>query len=95
MMVRKIPMRKDILSGEMFKKQDLIRIVKTKDGEVFADETGKKNGRGAYVVKDLDKVNEAREKKILESKLKVDSETLGPIYDEIIRLIYREDIPKR
>ncbi|CAD2076195.1 DNA-binding protein [Phocicoccus schoeneichii] len=94
-MVRKIPMRKDILSGEMFKKQDLIRIVKTKDGEVFADETGKKNGRGAYVVKDLDKVNEAREKKILESKLKVDSETLGPIYDEIIRLIYREDIPKR
>nr|WP_186088370.1 YlxR family protein [Jeotgalicoccus schoeneichii] len=95
MVVRKIPMRKDILSGEMFKKQDLIRIVKTKDGEVFADETGKKNGRGAYVVKDLDKVNEAREKKILESKLKVDSETLGPIYDEIIRLIYREDIPKR
>lgn len=94
-MMRKIPMRKDILSGEMFKKQDLIRIVKTKDGEVFADETGKKNGRGAYVVKDLDKVNEAREKKILESKLKVDSETLGPIYDEIIRLIYREDIPKR
>ena len=94
-MVRKIPMRKDILSGEMFKKQDLIRIVKTKDGEVFADETGKKNGRGAYVVKDLDKVNEAREKKILESKLKVDSETLGPIYDETIRLIYREDIPKR
>ena len=94
-MVRKIPMRKDILSGEMFKKQDLIRIVKTKDGEVFADETGKKNGRGAYVVKDIDKVNEAREKKILESKLKVDSETLGPIYDEIIRLIYREDIPKR
>lgn len=94
-MVRKIPMRKDILSGEMFKKQDLIRIVKTKDGEVFADETGKKNGRGAYVVKDLDKVNEAREKKILESKLKVDSETLGPVYDEIIRLIYREDIPKR
>lgn len=94
-MVRKIPMRKDILSGEMFKKQDLIRIVKTKDGEVFADETGKKNGRGAYVVKDLEKVNEAREKKILESKLKVDSETLGPVYDEIIRLIYREDIPKR
>ncbi len=94
-MVRKIPMRKDILSGEMFKKQDLIRIVKTKDGEVFADETGKKNGRGAYVVKDLEKVNEAREKKILESKLKVDTETLGPVYDEIIRLIYREDIPKR
>ncbi|CAD2076716.1 RNase P modulator RnpM [Phocicoccus pinnipedialis] len=94
-MVRKIPMRKDILSGEMFKKQDLIRIVKTKDGEVFADETGKKNGRGAYVVKDLEKVNDARKKKILESKLKVDSEKLGPVYDEIIRLIYREDIPKR
>ncbi|MDK6863031.1 MULTISPECIES: RNase P modulator RnpM [Nosocomiicoccus] len=94
-MARKIPMRKDILSGEMFKKQDLIRIVKTKDGEVFADETGKKNGRGAYVVKDLEKVNDARDKKVLESKLGVSTEVLGPVYDEIIRLIYREDIPKR
>ncbi|CAM3378240.1 RNase P modulator RnpM [Nosocomiicoccus ampullae] len=94
-MARKIPMRKDILSGEMFKKQDLIRIVKTKDGEVFADETGKKNGRGAYVQKDLKQVELAREKQILESKLGVSTDVLDPVYDEIIRLIYREDIPKR
>ncbi|QQD85715.1 RNase P modulator RnpM [Jeotgalicoccus sp. ATCC 8456] len=94
-MARKIPMRKCILTNEMHPKNDLIRVVKTKEGEVFADATGKKNGRGSYVVKDLEKVNKAREKKALEKALGKDTEALNPVYDEIIRLIYREDIPKR
>ncbi len=62
-MARKIPMRKCILTNEMHPKADLIRIVVTKEGEVSADKTGKKNGRGSYVVKDLDKVNNARAKR--------------------------------
>lgn len=94
-MARKIPMRKCILTHEMHPKSDLIRVVVTKEGEVSADSTGKKNGRGSYVVKDLDKVNAARSKKVLEKALGKDPETLSPVYDEIIRLIYREDIPKR
>lgn len=94
-MARKIPMRKCILTNEMHPKNDLIRVVVNKEGEVSADATGKKNGRGSYVVKDLDKVNKARSKKVLEKALGQSTETLDPVYDEIIRLIYREDIPKR
>jgi uncharacterized protein len=94
-MARKIPMRKCILTNEMHPKADLIRVVVNKEGEVAADATGKMNGRGSYVVKDLDKVNNARAKKVLEKVIGKSTETLDPVYDEIIRLIYREDIPKR
>lgn len=79
----------------MYPKKDLIRVVINKEQEVFADATGKVNGRGSYVVKNLDVVQDARNKKKLESILGIDTETLDPVYDEIIRLIYREDIPKR
>ena len=94
-MARKVPLRKCILTNEMYPKKELLRIVVNKEGEVFVDPTGKKNGRGSYVVKDLEKVEAAREKKALERKLGMSGEELVPIYDEIIRLIYREDIPKR
>lgn len=46
---RKIPMRKCIVSGEMFPKKELVRIVKTKEDEIFIDPTGRHNGRGAYI----------------------------------------------
>ena len=46
---RKIPMRKDIVTGEMMPKRQLIRVVKNKENEVSLDPTGKKPGRGAYV----------------------------------------------
>ncbi|UOB21422.1 RNase P modulator RnpM [Macrococcus armenti] len=92
---RKIPMRKCILSNEMKPKQEMVRVVKNKEGEIFADATGKQNGRGAYVSMDLEIVNKAREKKKLEQYFEADTETLNPVYDEIIRLIYRKMIPKR
>lgn len=50
---KKIPMRKCILSNEMHPKKDMIRVVVNKEGEIFADVTGKKQGRGAYVLKML------------------------------------------
>ncbi len=83
------------MTNEMYPKKELLRIVVNKENEIFVDPTGKKNGRGSYVVKDLEKVEAAREKKVLERKLDLSSGELEPIYDEIIRLIYREDIPKR
>ncbi|WP_017548546.1 RNase P modulator RnpM [Salinicoccus carnicancri] len=94
-MKKRVPLRKCILTQEMHPKKDLLRIVVNKENEVFADATGKKNGRGSYVVKDLEKVKNAREGKVLESRLGFATEKLDPVYDEIIRLIYREDIPKR
>ena len=47
---KKIPMRKCIISNEMRPKKDMIRVVINKEGEIFADATGKKQGRGAYAV---------------------------------------------
>ncbi len=52
--------------GEMFDKRTLVRVVKTKDGDVSLDLTGKKAGRGAYVCKNLDCLKKARKKKAFE-----------------------------
>lgn len=46
---RKIPMRKCIVSQEMYPKKELVRVVKTKEDEVFLDPSGRQNGRGAYI----------------------------------------------
>jgi predicted RNA-binding protein YlxR (DUF448 family) len=54
----------------------------------------KKQGRGAYVSKDVNEVEKAQQKGVLEKYFKSDAETLDPVYKEIIRLIYREEIPK-
>ena len=63
---KKIPMRKCILSNEMRPKNDMIRVVINKEGEISADATGKKPGRGAYVSKDVALVEKAQQKGILE-----------------------------
>lgn len=46
---KKVPLRKCINCQEQSDKKQLIRIVKTKEGEIFLDKTGKANGRGAYI----------------------------------------------
>lgn len=58
---RKIPLRKSLVSGEIIDKRDLLRIVKTKDGQVFIDPTGKQNGRGAYIKLDNEEAFLAKE----------------------------------
>jgi nucleic-acid-binding protein implicated in transcription termination len=92
---RKIPTRRCILTNEMFPKKDLLRIVKNKEGEISVDPTGKKAGRGAYVVTDLEVVKAAQEKKQLEKFFGVSPEVMEPIYNEVIRLIYRKSIPQK
>ncbi|ERK60155.1 hypothetical protein HMPREF1983_00256 [Gemella bergeri ATCC 700627] len=92
---RKIPTRRCILTNEMFPKKELLRIVKNKEGEVSVDPTGKKAGRGAYVVSDLEVIQKAQEKKQLEKFFSATSEEMEPIYKEVIRLIYRKSIPQK
>lgn len=53
-MVKKIPMRMCIVCHSMVDKRDLIRIIKTKEGEYLLDTTLKANGRGAYICKNPD-----------------------------------------
>ena len=92
---RKIPTRKCILTNEMFPKKDLLRIVKNKEGEISVDPTGKKAGRGAYVISDLEVINNAKEKKLLEKFFSTTPEVMEPVYSEVIRLIYRKSIPQK
>ena len=92
---KKIPMRKCILSNDMHPKKDMIRVVINKEGEIFADATGKKQGRGAYVSKDVALVEKAQQREVLEKYFNATKDTLDPVYKEIIRLIYREEIPTK
>ena len=62
MKTKKIPLRKCIGCNEQFVKNDLIRVVKTKENEFFIDFTGKANGRGAYICKNSDCFNLAQNK---------------------------------
>lgn len=87
---RKVPLRKCVATGEMLPKKSMLRIVRSKEGEVSVDVTGKKSGRGAYISKSLDAVEIARKKNILEKQLEV--KIPDEIYDELIRLIRRESI---
>ncbi|MGL4522885.1 MAG: RNase P modulator RnpM [Bacilli bacterium] len=83
-------MRKCVVSNEMFPKRELIRIVRSKEGEVSVDPTGKKSGRGAYMKKDTSLVADAQKKRVLERHLEV---TIPQeIYAELIHLIERESI---
>ena len=50
---RKIPMRTCVITKESLPKQELLRIVRTPEYDVKVDETGKLNGKGAYIKKDL------------------------------------------
>ncbi len=66
--VRKIPMRMCVVTREKFPKKELIRVVKSEDGVVI-DLTGKVNGRGAYLKKDISVIEKAEKSKILEKHL--------------------------
>lgn len=82
---RKVPLRKCVITQEMKPKQSLIRVVKTKEGEVFVDPTGKKNGRGTYVSKDLSVIDQAEENNALQKHLEV--EIPVEIYQELRKLV--------
>ncbi|WP_294099813.1 RNase P modulator RnpM [uncultured Ruminococcus sp.] len=60
MKTKKIPMRMCLGCGEMRPKRELIRVVKSKEGEISLDLTGKKSGRGAYICKSVECFEKAR-----------------------------------
>ena len=82
---RKVPLRTCVVTKESLPKQELLRIVRTPYGEVLPDETGKLNGRGAYIKKDIEVLEKARKSKILEKKLECEIE--DSVYDEIKEII--------
>ncbi len=83
--MRKIPLITCVVTREKLEKKDLIRVVRTPDGNVLIDESGKLNGRGAYLKKDIDVINKAEKNKILNKHLEV--EVKKEVFDELKRLI--------
>ena len=82
---KKIPMRSCVVSREKLPKQELIRIVKNKDNEIFVDTTGKQNGRGIYIKKDLEVLEKAKKTKIMDKLL--ESKIEDSIYEELENII--------
>lgn len=83
--MRKIPLRTCVVTREKLEKKDLIRVVRTPDGKIEIDESGKLNGRGAYLKRDIDVINKAEKNKILNKHLEVD--VSKEVFDELKRII--------
>lgn len=85
MKMKKIPQRMCTGCMEMKPKKELIRVVRSKEGEVSIDLTGKKSGRGAYICKNEDCLTKAFKAKRLEKNLeaKIDDEIYNNLKEEI------------
>ena len=83
--MKKIPMRSCVVTGEKLEKKQLIRIVRDNTNRVFIDVTGKANGRGAYLKKDIEVIKKARKNKILDRRL--EAEIPDSIYEELESMI--------
>ena len=79
--MKKIPERTCVVTKEKYPKKELIRVVRNKEGEVFVDTTGKANGRGAYLKRDIEVIEKAQKTKCLDRILEV--EVPASIYEEL------------
>lgn len=84
-MPKKIPMRQCIGCGEMKEKKTLIRIIRTPEGRILLDRTGRANGRGAYICDDPACLAAARKKKSLNRAFKM--QVSEEIWEELTRSI--------
>jgi len=82
---RKVPLRKCVVTNEMKPKSELIRVVRSPEGEVFIDPTGKKNGRGAYVSNSKECFLQAKKHDSLSKHLNV--QVSQEIYDQLIESV--------
>ncbi len=84
---KKLPQRKCVGCQNSFAKRELLRIVKNEEG-IFLDPTGKQNGRGAYICKDLTCLQTAYKRKNLERsfKCKVEEQVYESLRQELSHL---------
>ena len=83
--MKKSPVRLCLATNQAFPKKDMFRVVRTPEGEVCVDYSGKKNGRGAYISKSKEAIMLAKSKKVLERKLEV--AIPDEIYEELLKNI--------
>ncbi|MDD4036743.1 MAG: YlxR family protein [Bacilli bacterium] len=68
---KKIPLRTCVVTKERLPKRELIRVVRDNENNVTIDLTGKANGRGAYLKRDIDVIRRAQKGKVLDKQLEV------------------------
>lgn len=85
MKLKKIPMRRCIVTKEQLPKSELIRIVRTPENEVVIDITGKQNGRGAYLKRDINVIEKAYKNKMLNKHLEI--EVPNVLFEELREMI--------
>ena len=83
--VKKVPMRKCVITGNQFPKKDLLRVVREPDGNVKIDDTGKVRGHGVYLCKDESVIKAAKKKHILDRFLEV--AVADEVYDELLKKV--------
>ena len=84
MKTKKVPSRICVGCREAKEKRSMVRIVKTTQNDICLDETGKKNGRGAYICKSVECLQRALQTKGLERSLK------SPVPDDVVNLLKEE-----
>ncbi|MFB9769292.1 RNase P modulator RnpM [Lactiplantibacillus modestisalitolerans] len=89
---RKVPLRKDIVTGEMHPKKDLVRVVKNKQDEVSVDPTGKKPGRGAYISLDVEVAKRAQKEKTFDKAFGI--KVAPDFYDELVAYVDHQQARK-
>ena len=84
---RKTPMRMCSGCGEMKPKQELVRVVRSPEGEISIDLTGKKPGRGAYICRSTECLQAARKKRRIERSFscQIDAEVYDAMEKELMR----------
>ena len=82
-MAKKIPMRQCVGCGEMKSKKEMMRVLKSTEGSIVLDMTGRKNGRGAYLCMNKECLMKARKNKGLERSFKMS--ILKEIYENLER----------
>ena len=87
--MKKIPLRRCLGCYESKPKKELIRIVKTQEDEILIDETGKMNGRGAYICKNVECLEKAIKSKRIEKEFNV--QISNEIYDSLRRDLSKGD----
>lgn len=85
MKTKKIPMRSCVITREKLPKGELVRVVRTPEGNVIVDITGKANGRGAYLKKDLSVFEKACNTKVLNKILEV--EVPDSVFEDLRKLV--------
>lgn len=83
--MKKIPLRTCTVTKEKLPKQELIRVVRTPEGKIEIDLTGRLNGHGAYLKKDLSVIELAKKKKILNRVL--ETEVPDEIFEQLENVI--------